>query len=57
MMAVYNKALQAIEDSSKQLRHLTVGITQTVAEHRMPRPSPSTAWSGRKHTLASQRIP
>ena len=36
MMAVYNKALQAIEDSSKQLRHLTVGITQTVAEHRMP---------------------
>lgn len=36
MMAVYNKARQAIEDSSKQLRHLTVGITQTVAEHRMP---------------------
>lgn len=36
MMAVYNKALQAIEDSSKQLRHLTVGITQTIAEHRMP---------------------
>lgn len=36
MMAVYNKALQAIVDSSKQLRHLTVGITQTIAEHRMP---------------------
>ena len=36
IMAVYNKARQAIEDSSKQLRHLTVGITQTVAEHRMP---------------------
>ena len=29
IMAVYNKARQAIEDSSKQLRHLTVGITHT----------------------------
>ena len=36
IMAINNKARQAVEDSSRQLRHLSIGITQTVAEHRMP---------------------